>query len=290
MSQNIHFTKMHGCGNDYVYVNCFTEHVGDAASLSRFVSDRHFGVGADGLVLIGPSTMADVRMRIFNADGSEAEMCGNASRCVAKYVYDHGIVRERVIRIETGAGLKVARLLIDEDRVTGATVDMGEPILAAGRLPLALPDGRDPEAPFMDEPMTCAGRSWLCHAVSMGNPHNIIFLGDDDPALEDLDLEKIGPEFENHALFPERVNTEFVRVESVSAVSMRVWERGSGETMACGTGACATAVACIHTGRTDRTVDVKLKGGTLRINWNPDDNHVYMTGPAVAVFDGVLAL
>ncbi len=289
MSQKIHFTKMQGCGNDYVYVNCFTEHVGNAPELARLVSDRHFGIGGDGLVTIGPSSTADVRMRIFNADGSEAEMCGNASRCVAKYVYDNGLVRERVIRIETGAGLRIARLLIDGGQVTGATVDMGEPILAPANIPLALPEDYDPQSPYMARPFTVNGKTWLAHVVSMGNPHNVIFLGDEDPALEDLDLTKIGPDFENDKLFPERVNTEFVRVENVSTVSMRVWERGSGETLACGTGACATAVAAIYTGRTDRTVDVRLKGGTLRINWNADDNHVYMTGPAVTVFEGVIS-
>ncbi|MDO5538034.1 MAG: diaminopimelate epimerase, partial [Desulfovibrionaceae bacterium] len=179
-------------------------------------------------------------------------------------------------------------LLNDAGRITGATVDMGEPILASGSLPLALPEDYDRTAPYLNQPFEILGRTWMANVVSMGNPHNVLFLGADDPALEDLDLEAIGPRFENDPLFPERVNTEFVRVESVSNVSMRVWERGSGETMACGTGACATAVACISNGLTDRTVDVRLKGGTLRINWNPDDNHVYMTGPAVAVFDGVI--
>ncbi len=290
MTQTLCFTKMQGCGNDYVYINAFNEHVGDPSALARRVSDRHFGIGSDGLVLIGPSTVADVRMRMFNPDGTEAQMCGNAIRCVARYVYEHGLVRERVIRIETGAGVKVARLLADEGRVSGATIDMGEPVLEACDIPLKIEAGMDDRAPYISKPLKILGKTYLITAVSMGNPHCVVFLGPEDPALEDLNLAEIGPVFEHAELFPERVNTEFVRVDSVSAVSMRVWERGTGETMACGTGACATVVACVCNRLTDRTVDVHLRGGVLRINWNEHDNHLYMTGPAVPVFEGSLFL
>lgn len=290
MAQTLKFTKMQGCGNDYVYVNGFSEHVTDPVELARKVSDRHFGIGSDGLVLILPSTKADVRMRMFNPDGSEAQMCGNATRCVARYVFDHGIVRDRVVSVETMAGIRVVRLLMDAGHVSGATVDMGQPVLAAARIPLAVAAGEDPESSHVHVPLQALGRSFAVTAVSMGNPHAVIFLEAGDTPLEQLDLPAIGPVFEHHPLFPERTNTEFVRVDSPTGVSMRVWERGTGETLACGTGACAVAVASFLNGRTGRTVDVKLPGGTLLINWNEEDNHVYMTGPAVPVFDGELFL
>ncbi len=290
MGQTFSFTKMHGCGNDYIYVNCFTQHIDDPAAVSIIVSDRHCGIGGDGLVLICPSEIADVRMRIFNADGSEAEMCGNATRCVARYAHEHGLAKGDTVRIETGCGVKEAKLLMEDGHVCGATVDMGEPVLAAGSIPVRLPEGFDTQAFFQGQPFTVDGTEWQANVVSMGNPHNVLFLDDTRPALEELDLAKTGPAFENHVLFPERVNTEFVRVESDSSVSMRVWERGSGETMACGTGACAVAVACIKTGRTKRTVSVHLKGGTLTIFWDQESNHVFMTGPATHVFDGVITV
>ncbi len=290
MGQTFSFTKMHGCGNDYIYVNCFTQHIDDPAAVSKVVSDRHCGIGGDGLVLICPSDVADVRMRIFNADGSEAEMCGNATRCVARYAHEHGLAQGDVVRIETGSGIKVARLLMEDGKVSGATVDMGEPVLQAGLIPVRLPEGFDAQAFFQGQPFTVDGTEWQANVVSMGNPHNVLFLDETRPPLEELDLAKSGPAFENHALFPERINTEFVRVESDSSVSMRVWERGSGETMACGTGACAVAVACIETGRTKRTVNVHLLGGTLTIFWDPESNHVFMTGPATHVFDGVITV
>lgn len=290
MAQTLSFTKMQGCGNDYVYVNGFEEHITDPESLAKRVSDRHFGIGSDGLVLILPSNKADVRMRMFNPDGSEAQMCGNATRCVARYAFEHGLVADRIVKVETGAGVRVARLLLDGGRVTGATVDMGAPILEAERIPVAVREGEDPKAPFIARPVTVLDREVSITAVSMGNPHAVIFLGDGDPSLESLDLPRIGPVYEHLPLFPERVNTEFVRVESPTTVSMRVWERGTGETLACGTGACATAVACFLNKLTDRTVQVKLRGGTLQINFNEQDGHVYMTGPAEPVFEGKLYL
>ena len=288
--KTIKFTKMQGCGNDYVYINGFYEHVNDPSALAKRVSDRHFGIGSDGLVIMEPSNRADVRMRMFNPDGTEAQMCGNATRCVARYVYERGLVREKVIRIETGAGIKVARLILDEGQVSGATIDMGEPILGMAAIPLKVAEGQDPNAMYVKKSLEIMGQTWNVTCVSMGNPHCVVFLGENDPELMDMDLEKIGPCFEHNELFPERINTEFVRVKSVTSVEMRVWERGTGETMACGTGACATAVACALNNLTGRTVDVRLRGGTLRINWNEHDNHVYMTGPAVPVFDGTLYL
>ncbi len=290
MPRTLHFTKMHGCGNDYVYVNGFAEHVDDPSALSGFVSDRHFGIGSDGLVLIVPSSVADVRMRMFNPDGSEAQMCGNASRCVARYAFEHGLVSDPVVRIETGAGIRTARLVFDGGQVTGATVDMGEPVLPAARVPLAVPEGHDPDAVYMGGPLEVLGRRYAVTCVSMGNPHCVVYLGEGDPALDDLDLPAIGPRFEHAPLFPERVNTEFVRVDSRGDVAMRVWERGTGETMACGTGACAVAVASILNGLTERSLNVHLRGGVLNISWNGEDNHVYMTGPAVTVFEGELFL
>lgn len=291
MPDTLQFTKMQGCGNDYVYVNGFTEHVADPASLAKRVSDRHFGIGSDGLVLILPSRVADVRMRMFNPDGSEAQMCGNATRCVARYAYEHGLAHNRVVSIETLAGIKIARLVLDEGRVGGATVDMGEPVLAAGKVPVDTgAAGVDPDRPAVGATLEALGRTFRYTAVSMGNPHCILFLGKDDPDVAALDLPRIGPVFESHPFFPERVNTEFVRVLSPTSVSMRVWERGTGETLACGTGACAVAVASVLNGLVGRTVDVHLVGGVLRINWSEADNHVFMTGPAETVFDGRLYL
>ena len=252
------FTKMHGCGNDYVYVNLFEETIADPAQLSIAVSDRHFGIGSDGLITIGPSDVADFRMRIYNADGSEAEMCGNGIRCVAKYVYDHELTSQTTITVETGAGIKTLDLLVENGKVTQVTVDMGEPILVDGK-------------------------EWRMTCVSMGNPHAVVFVDD----VANLELEKYGPDFENHTRFPKRTNTEFVQVHSRTEASMRVWERGSAETWACGTGTCASVMACILNGYTDNKVLVHLRGGDLVIEYNPDNNHIYMTGPATEVFQGV---
>ena len=283
MAATLRFTKMQGIGNDYVYVNGFEERVDSPSELARKISDRHFGVGSDGLVLILPSAAADVRMRMFNADGSEAEMCGNAVRCVGKYVYDHGIQVKEVITVETGAGVKVVRLLFEAGEVRGATVDMGEPELNPAKIPVLTEASTDggPQR-FVAHPVDVGGQLHEITAVSMGNPHAVIFM----KGIDDLDLPRIGPKFERHPLFPKRTNTEFVEVISSTKVRMRVWERGAGETLACGTGACAVAVACVLNGYTGRDVDVELKGGTLQIHWDESSNHVHMTGSAVTVFAG----
>ena len=283
MAAALRFTKMQGIGNDYVYVNGFEERVDSPGELARTISNRNFGVGSDGLVLILPSASADVRMRMFNADGSEAEMCGNAVRCVGKYVYDHGIQVKDVITVETGAGVKVVRLLFEAGEVCGATVDMGEPELTPSRIPVlteASPDGGQQR--FVAHPVDVNGQLYEITAVSMGNPHAVIFM----KGIDDLDLPRMGPSFEHHPLFPKRTNTEFVEVLSSTRVRMRVWERGAGETLACGTGACAVAVACVLNGYTGRDVEVELKGGTLKIHWDENSNHVHMTGGAVTVFAG----
>ena len=272
------FTKMHGCGNDYVYVNLFEETIADPAQLSIAVSDRHFGIGSDGLITIGPSDVADFRMRIYNADGSEAEMCGNGIRCVAKYAYDHELTSQTTITVETGAGIKTLDLLVENGKVTQVTVDMGEPILAPEEIPVVAEGTR-----VVDEPILVDGKEWRMTCVSMGNPHAVVFVDD----VANLELEKYGPDFENHTRFPKRTNTEFVQVHSRTEASMRVWERGSAETWACGTGTCASVMACILNGYTDNKVLVHLRGGDLVIEYNPDNNHIYMTGPATEVFQGV---
>ena len=272
------FTKMHGAGNDYVYIDCFRDSMpGDPAGLSRAISDRHFGVGSDGLILICPSDKADARMRMFNADGSEAEMCGNGIRCVAKYLYDHGLVRKPALTVETGRGVLTLDLEIKGGLVRQVRVDMGEPILQAARIPTTLPGN-----PPIDVPLMVADQTLKVTCVSMGNPHCITFV---DSAPDRLVL-SVGPQIEHHAAFPRRTNVEFVRVNGPEDVTVRVWERGSGETLACGTGACAVAVAGILTGRTRRTVTAHLPGGDLNLFWSETDNHVYLTGPAVEVFSG----
>ena len=286
MVAGLRFTKMQGIGNDYVYVNGFEERVDNPGELAQRISDRHFGVGSDGLVLILPSGVADLRMRMFNADGSEAEMCGNATRCVGKYARDHGIVNKDVIRLETAAGIKIIRLLFEAGEVRGATVDMGEPVLAPDLIPVvlapALTEGEDPQR-FIARPVEVGGRTYAVTAVSMGNPHAVVFMR----GIDDLDLPKLGPLFEHHPIFPKRTNTEFVEVISSTKIKMRVWERGAGETLACGTGACAAAVASVLNGHTGRSLDVELKGGVLHIDWDKSDGPIYMTGGAVTVFDGV---
>ncbi|MCR5677880.1 MAG: diaminopimelate epimerase [Agathobacter sp.] len=275
------FTKMHGCGNDYVYVNLFEEQIEDAPALSIRVADRHFGIGGDGLITIGPSDKADFRMRIYNADGSEAEMCGNGIRCVAKYVYDHHLTDQTTIRIESGAGVKMLDLTVENGLVSSVCVDMGEPILEAEKIPVVAE-----KSPVIDEPITAGERDWKMTCVSMGNPHAVLFVDD----VKTFDLDTYGPLFEHHKRFPNRTNTEFVAVHSRKEVSMRVWERGSAETWACGTGACASVVACILNGLTDDEVLIHLRGGDLTIRWDRQSNHVFMTGPATEVFEGEFPL
>ena len=275
------FTKMHGIGNDYVYVNCFEESVKNPAEVSKFVSDRHFGIGSDGLILISPSATADFRMNIYNADGSQAEMCGNGIRCVAKYVYDYGLTDKTEISVETLAGIKYLRLHIENGKVASVEVNMGAPILEPKEIPVAVE-----ESPVVNVPVEVKGKIYHMTCVSMGNPHAIIFMNN----VKDLDIEAIGPYFENHTVFPKRTNTEFVEVLDRNTVNMRVWERGSDETLACGTGACATTVACILNDKTENEVTVHLLGGDLKIRWDRETNQVYMTGPATVVFDGEITL
>ena len=271
------FTKMHGCGNDYVYINCFNETVEDPSALAIKVSDRHFGIGSDGLILICPSTVADFRMRMFNADGSEGEMCGNGIRCVAKYVYDHGMTDAKKISIETGAGIKYLDLTVEDGKVSLVKVDMGEPILAPAQIPVDFAGER-----MVNEPVEVDGKEWNMTCVSMGNPHAVVFV----PDTKSLELEKMGPHFEHHKIFPKRTNTEFVQILSRNEINMRVWERGSGETLACGTGTCASVMACILNGYTEHEVLVHLIGGDLTIHYDEKSNHIFMTGPAVTVFEG----
>ena len=264
------FTKMQGIGNDYVYINCFEEQVESPERLAVKISDRHFGVGSDGLILICPSDAADCRMKMFNADGSEGAMCGNAIRCVGKYVYDHKIVDKKIITVETKGGIKTLDMTVENGKVTLVRVDMGEPVLTSG----------------LPENINILGEDYQFVGISVGNPHAVYFMEE----IDSLDLEKIGPAFENHKRFPDRVNTEFVRFIDGEHIQMRVWERGSGETWACGTGATASAVACALMGYTDDVVRVSLRGGELTIAWNRDTGHGFMTGPAVEVFRGEIFL
>jgi diaminopimelate epimerase len=285
------FTKMHGLGNDYIYVDCFRQQVADPPDLAVRMSSRHFGVGADGLILICPSDTADVRMRMFNADGSEAQMCGNGIRCLAKYVYDHGIVRHETefsvpgqatfpasLRVETGRGILTLGLETDDrDLVSRVCVNMGQPILRAADIPVAIDADR-----VVDISLPIEGQNLSMTCVSMGNPHAVFFCDD----LESIALEHIGPLIEHHELFPERVNVHFVKAGGPHEFTMRTWERGSGITLACGTGACASAVAGVLIGRCNRLVKAHLPGGELDLNWSETDNCVYMTGPATEVFNG----
>jgi diaminopimelate epimerase len=274
------FTKMHGLGNDYIYVNGFAEHVEQPAAVARIVSDRHFGIGADGLILILPSAHADCRMRMFNADGSEAQMCGNGIRCLAKYVYEHGIARKTTLHVETLAGILELRLFpsrADHDTIDSVCVRMGEPRLQRQQIPMRGEPGQ-----VVREPLLVENKTFEVTALSMGNPHCVVFV--DDP--QSFEVAYWGPRFEHHPAFPEGVNTEFVQVTDDHTFTMRVWERGSGETLACGTGASAAAVACHLNGRTGRRVTAHLLGGKLELEWNASDNQVYMTGPAVEVFSG----
>ncbi len=275
------FTKMHGIGNDYVYVNCFKETVSDPEKLSIFVSDRHFGVGSDGLVLIMPSDKADFRMRMFNADGSEGMMCGNATRCIGKYVYDNGMTDKTDITLETKSGIKRLKLFVKDGKVETVLVDMGKAIIKPADIPV-----RSELDTFISQKITVNGKEETVTCVSMGNPHCVLFT---DTPVDTIELEKIGPYFENHELFPERINTEFANVLDDHTVKMRVWERGSGETWACGTGACAAAVAACLNGycKQGEEITLKLRGGDLAITYN-EDGTVLMRGPAAKVFDGEL--
>lgn len=275
------FTKMEGLGNDYVYVNCFKETVEDPKSVAIKISDRHFGIGSDGLILIKPSEIADFRMDMYNADGSQSEMCGNGIRCVAKYVYDYGLTDKTSISVETLAGIKYLDLKVEDGKAVMITVNMGSPELIAEKVPV-----KSDKEKVIDESILVNGKEYKMTCVSMGNPHCIVFVDD----TKNFPLEEVGPLFESHEVFPNRVNAEFVQILDRKTVNMRVWERGSGETLACGTGTCATVVASCLNGHTEDEVTVHLLGGDLHIKWDREANLVYMTGPAKVVFDGEIAL
>ena len=271
------FSKMQGLGNDYIYVNCLKETVTDPSALAKKISDRHFGVGADGLVLICPDREADFRMRMFNADGSEAEMCGNAARCVGKFIYDRGLSRKTVIRLMTGAGLKTLNLHIRDGKTESVSVDMGEPELEPERIPVRVPGHR-----AIGVSIEAEGQSFQMTCVSMGNPHAVIFVEDADH----FDVHRIGAAIENHPLFPRKTNAEFATVRDREHIRMRVWERGAGETLACGTGACATLAAAVLNGLCERKAVLELNGGPLKVQWDQDTNRIIQEGPAEFVFDG----
>lgn len=275
----IKFTKMHGLGNDYVYIDAINQKIENESSLAQFVSNRHFGIGSDGLILICKSEVADFKMRMFNSDGSEAEMCGNGIRCVGKFVYDKGLTNKTTVKIETLAGIKTLILNTKDGKVETARVDMGEPILEAEKIPVI-----STEEPVKNLELEAANQKFKFTCVSMGNPHAITIVEN----TKEFDVEKYGKVLEIDKAFPKKANIEFAQIVDRQNINMRVWERGAGETLACGTGACATAVACNLNGLTDRKVNIELLGGTLNIEWNETDNHVYMTGPAVTVFDGEL--
>ena len=275
----IKFTKMHGLGNDYVYIDAINQKIENESSLAKFVSNRHFGIGSDGLILICKSEIADFKMRMFNSDGSEAEMCGNGIRCVGKFVYDKGLTNKTTVKIETLAGIKTLILNTKDGKVETARVDMGEPILEAEKIPVI-----STEKPVKNLELEAENKKFKFTCVSMGNPHAITIVEN----TKEFDVEKYGKVLEIDKAFPKKANIEFAQIIDRQNINMRVWERGAGETLACGTGACATAVACNLNGLTDRKVNIELLGGTLNIEWNETDNHVYMTGPAVTVFDGGL--
>ena len=272
------FTKMHGAGNDYIYINCFEETVSDPGALAVKISDRHFGIGSDGLILIGPSDTADFKMDMYNADGSRAQMCGNGIRCVGKYVFDNGLTDKTTLHIETLGGIKKLRLISGEDgTIKKVTVNMGHPVIEAKDIPIICDDER-----AIGEKIEINGNTFTFTGVSMGNPHAVFFVED----VEGLEIEKIGPKVENAEIFPEKINAEFCQVLDRETIRMRVWERGSGVTLACGTGACASVVAAILNDLTNDRVNVMLDGGTLRIFWDREENNVLMTGPAETVFSG----
>lgn len=271
------FTKMEGCGNDYVYVNGFEEKIDNPNEVAIAVSDRHFGIGSDGLIIINPSEVADFKMCMYNADGSEGKMCGNGIRCVAKYVYDFKLTDKDVITVETLSGIKTLKLNVENGKVKTVRVNMGAPILECDKVPVKYDDEK-----MINKPVKVDGKTFNITCVSMGNPHAVTFINDTD----NLEIEKIGPKFENNEIFPDKVNTEFIQIIDKKTVKMRVWERGSGETFACGTGACASVVASVLNILTENKVTVKLLGGELEIEYNQDENTVYMTGPARVVFTG----
>jgi len=271
---------MQGAGNDYIYINGLTQTIENASRLAIQLSNRNFGIGSDGLVIIYPSHIADFRMQMFNSDGSEAEMCGNASRCVGKFVYDNGLTSKREIVLETKAGIKYISLLEGDERKRKITVDMGEPILDPELIPVNID-----KKPVLNYPLDINGKIWEISCVSMGNPHAVVFTKD----IKGLDLPVLGPKFEKNPVFPRKTNTEFIEIIDRDTLNMRVWERGAGETLACGTGACAAAVAAILNNYCDRKVLIHLLGGDLDIEWREDNNHIYMTGEAVTVFEGSIS-
>lgn len=277
------FTKMHGCGNDYVYVDVTKNMIPDPEGTARFVSDRHFGIGSDGLILIAGSSVADFQMIMYNADGSRGKMCGNGIRCVGKYVYDHGMTKKTTITVETLAGIKTLVMTPGPDgKIEKVRVNMGAPVFESKLVPVTF-DGPQ----MVDQPLTVLGKEYFGTAVSMGNPHFVIFCKED---VRDLDLEKIGPHFEKNPIFPEGVNTEFVNVLDRTHLRMRVWERGSGETLACGTGSCAILAAAVKNGLADRTCDIELLGGHLQNTWDEKEDTIYMEGPATTVFSGNITI
>ncbi len=274
----LQFTKMHGLGNDYVYMDAINQKIENRSELAKFVSDRHFGIGSDGLILICPSEKADFRMQMFNQDGSEAEMCGNGIRCVGKFVYDKGLTNKETITIETLAGIKTLVMKAKDGKIETARVDMGEPILEPEKIPVI-----SKECPVKNLKLLARDKEFDFTCVSMGNPHAVTFIKED---VNDFDICKYGKNLEVNKAFPKKANIEFINIIDEKTLKMRVWERGAGETLACGTGACATAVSAILNGYTSREVTVKLLGGDLKIEWNEENNHVYMTGPATTVFEG----
>lgn len=273
------FTKMHGIGNDYVYIDCFSQQVDQPENLALFVSDRHKGIGSDGLVLIMPSDIADFRMRMFNPDGSESQMCGNASRCIGKFVFEKGLTQKTTISLETKAGIRYLQLFPENGKVDMVRVDMGEPVLNTNDIPVIFPEDK-----LINRTIDFDSDEYRITCVSMGNPHSIIFTS----KINEIVLEHIGPKIELSNMFPERTNVEFVEIISPQRAKVRVWERGTGETQACGTGACAVLVAGVLTGHLERKASILLPGGELLIEWSSDNNHVYMTGEAVSVFEGEL--
>ena len=276
------FTKMHGLGNDYVYMDAINQNIEDRTELAKFVSDRHFGIGSDGLILICPSNVADFKMQMFNQDGSEAQMCGNGIICVGKYVYDKGLTTKTTISIETLAGIKILKMQEENGKIKLITVDMGEPILEPNKIPV-----KSNENPVKNLLLNAENREFKFICVSMGNPHGITFIDED---VNSFDVCKFGKKLEVDSVFPQKANIEFVNIIDEKNIKMRVWERGAGETLACGTGACAVTVAAVLNGYTKREVIVKLLGGDLKINWSKEDNHIYMTGPATTVFEGEIEI
>ena len=272
------FTKMHGLGNDYVYMDAINQNIENRSELAKYVSDRHFGIGSDGLILICKSDVADFRMEMYNQDGSQAEMCGNGIRCVGKFVYDNGLTNKKNLKIETLAGIKELELTTKNEKVEDVKVDMGEPILEPEKIPVV-----SEESPVKNLKLNLLDKNLKFTCVSMGNPHAITFIDED---VDKFEVEKYGKVAEINKVFPKRTNVEFINIIDKNKIKMRVWERGAGETLACGTGACASTVASILNGYTDRNITVELLGGSLKIEWNKDDNHIYMTGPATNVFKG----